>query len=339
MAFQKPRGCQRTGGCSAGGSPAWGVATSRDSEPEARELEERLTRLGAKIEQRMDAFQVMLQTMLWGGKAPRPELQVKKESGNASSSEGTNSRSCAEPRQEVAQTAPVPSVRKRGPATMASSQGAKRALSGGTEPEGSRGRAVPGSSSAGSRSQEPEERLDRLESDFQQQTTAVLGMRQAWRGGPRAPAGAAAEGGVETTLAEVDRLHSEIQGRAPSRDNPEALVKWSWLVEMAGDAGDQGKQERKPRYQPQRTTMRRRRRRGARTDDGGSRLEMPSRLQGLATGVEARGIGWCSAPRGRGFWQAAQRPEAGDSRLQETPTDTGRRQQLVERRAAEPAGS
>ncbi|KAM6469782.1 uncharacterized protein PHA67_014967 [Liasis olivaceus] len=48
---------------------------------------------------------------------------------------------------------------------------------------------------------------------------------------------------METRLAEVDRLHLEIQGTAPSRDNPEALVKWSWLVEMAGDAGDRGKQE------------------------------------------------------------------------------------------------
>ncbi|KAM6441435.1 uncharacterized protein PHA67_023138 [Liasis olivaceus] len=144
------------------------------------------------------------------------------------------------------------------------------------------GHAVPGSSGAGSRSQEPEERLDWLEGDLQQWTTAVLGMRQAWRGGPRALAGAAAEGGLETRLAEVvsltgsakesrrpaeapqfrssrsellgspepltyprmqNRLHSEIQGRAPSRDDLEALVKWSWLAEMAGDAGDWGKQE------------------------------------------------------------------------------------------------
>ncbi|KAM6443609.1 uncharacterized protein PHA67_021891 [Liasis olivaceus] len=68
-------------------------------------------------------------------------------------------------------------------------------------------------------------------------------MRQAWRGGPRAPAWAAAEGGVETRLAEVNRLHLEIQGKAPSRDDPEALVKWSWLAETAGDPGDRGKQE------------------------------------------------------------------------------------------------
>ncbi|XP_025033363.1 uncharacterized protein LOC112543342, partial [Python bivittatus] len=191
------------GGRSPNGSPAWGVATSSDSEPEARVREERFTRLAAKIEQRMDAVQVMLQAIFRRGKAPGAESQAKKESGDTGSSEDTTSRNCTEPKPEVAQMTPVPSVRKKGPTTTASSRGAKRALSSGTEPEGLTGRAVPGSSGAGSGSQEPEERLDGLEGDLQQQTTAVPGMREAWSGGPRAPAGAAAEGGVETRLAEV----------------------------------------------------------------------------------------------------------------------------------------
>ncbi|KAM6432274.1 uncharacterized protein PHA67_001565 [Liasis olivaceus] len=285
----------------------------------------------------MDAVQVMLQTMLQGGKAPRPELQAKKESGNAGSSEGTNSRSCAEPRPEVVQTAPVPSVRKGGPATMASSRGTKQALGGGMEPEGSTGRAVPGSSGAGSRSQEPEERLDQLEGDLQQRKTAVPGMRQAWRGRPRAPAGAAAEGGVETMLAKVDRLHSEIQGRAPSRNDPEGLVKWSWLPETVGDVGDQGKQETRAPI-PATVDLNEvapevRRRSQRRTIE----VRDAQQTAGTCYWCGGKGHRMVQCPSRQGV--LASCTEDGGRRFLAIPTNPGKRQQLVEWRAAEPASS